>query len=137
MRRRAFPASRRSSRSFWQKLGTGQRAHLRARPGPHCRNPADVFDIPQKGAIEAGKDADLVLVDTTETSEISGAASTRSATGRRSRATMRCSLNGRWSVGRSSTSAATRWKPTTALLKRTCLRSSGENVRGADSERLE
>ncbi|MCJ0619994.1 dihydroorotase [Haloarcula hispanica] len=39
-----------------------------------ARNPADVFDIPQKGAIEAGKDADLVLVDTTETSEISGAA---------------------------------------------------------------
>ncbi len=33
-----------------------------------------MFDIPQKGAIEAGKDADLVLVDTTETSEISGAA---------------------------------------------------------------
>ncbi|EMA20152.1 dihydroorotase [Haloarcula argentinensis] len=39
-----------------------------------ARNPADVFDLPQKGAIEAGKDADLVLVDTTETSEISGAA---------------------------------------------------------------
>ncbi|AEM58289.1 dihydroorotase [Haloarcula hispanica N601] len=39
-----------------------------------ARNPADVFDIPQKGAIEAGKDADLVLVDTIETSEISGAA---------------------------------------------------------------
>ncbi|MDQ2073440.1 dihydroorotase [Haloarcula sp. H-GB4] len=38
-----------------------------------ARNPADVFDIPQKGAIEAGKDADLVLVDTTETSAISGA----------------------------------------------------------------
>jgi len=39
-----------------------------------ARNPADVFDIPQKGAIEAGKDADLVLVDTTETSEINGEA---------------------------------------------------------------
>ena len=39
-----------------------------------ARNPADVFDIPQKGAIEAGKDADLVLVDTTETSDISGEA---------------------------------------------------------------
>ncbi|GGK55634.1 dihydroorotase [Haloarcula sebkhae] len=37
-----------------------------------ARNPADVFGLPQKGAIEAGKDADLVLVDTTETSEISG-----------------------------------------------------------------
>ncbi|PSP82523.1 dihydroorotase [Halobacteriales archaeon QS_6_64_34] len=33
-------------------------------------NPASVFDIPQKGAIEPGKDADLVLVDTTETTEI-------------------------------------------------------------------
>jgi len=33
-------------------------------------NPAAVFDIPQKGAIEPGKDADLVLVDTTETTEI-------------------------------------------------------------------
>jgi len=37
-----------------------------------ARNPADVFDIPQKGAIEVGMDADLVLVDTTETSEING-----------------------------------------------------------------
>ena len=37
-----------------------------------ARNPADVFDIPQKGAIEAGKDADLVLVDTTETTEVHG-----------------------------------------------------------------
>ncbi len=36
-----------------------------------ARNPAAVFDIPQKGAIEPGKDADLVLVDTTETTEIS------------------------------------------------------------------
>jgi dihydroorotase len=33
-------------------------------------NPADVFDVPQKGAIEPGQDADLVLVDTTETTEI-------------------------------------------------------------------
>ena len=33
-------------------------------------NPADVFGIPQKGAIEPGRDADLVLVDTTETTEI-------------------------------------------------------------------
>ena len=33
-------------------------------------NPAAVFDIPQKGAIEPGRDADLVLVDTTETTEI-------------------------------------------------------------------
>ena len=33
-------------------------------------NPAAVFDIPQKGAIEPGKDADLVLVDATETTEI-------------------------------------------------------------------
>jgi len=39
-----------------------------------ARNPADVFGLPQKGAIEAGKDADLVLVDTTETSEINGEA---------------------------------------------------------------
>jgi dihydroorotase len=33
-------------------------------------NPAAVFDLPQKGAIEPGKDADLVLVDTTGTTEI-------------------------------------------------------------------
>jgi len=33
-------------------------------------NPARLFDVPQKGAIEPGKDADLVLVDTTETTEI-------------------------------------------------------------------
>ncbi|WP_254273083.1 dihydroorotase [Haloarcula marina] len=33
-------------------------------------NPADVFDVPQKGAVEPGKDADLVLVDVTETTEI-------------------------------------------------------------------
>ncbi|WP_135305789.1 dihydroorotase [Haloarcula amylovorans] len=36
-------------------------------------NPAEVFDVPQKGAIEPGRDADLVLVDTTETTEIRGA----------------------------------------------------------------
>jgi len=36
-------------------------------------NPAAVFDIPQKGAIEPGNDADLVLVDTTETTEIRAA----------------------------------------------------------------
>ncbi|MFC7249125.1 dihydroorotase [Halomicroarcula sp. GCM10025324] len=36
-------------------------------------NPAAVFDVPQKGAIEPGKDADLVLVDTTETTEIRAA----------------------------------------------------------------
>ena len=35
-----------------------------------AKNPAAVFDVPQKGAIEPGKDADLVLVDTTETTEI-------------------------------------------------------------------
>ncbi|WP_276273806.1 dihydroorotase [Haloarcula litorea] len=35
-------------------------------------NPAEVFDVPQKGRIEAGRDADLVLVDTTETTEIRG-----------------------------------------------------------------
>ncbi|MBX0295624.1 dihydroorotase [Haloarcula nitratireducens] len=35
-------------------------------------NPAAVFDVPQKGTIEPGKDADLVLVDTSETTEISG-----------------------------------------------------------------
>ena len=33
-------------------------------------NPAAVFGVPQKGAIEPGRDADLVLVDTTETTEI-------------------------------------------------------------------
>ncbi|MFC6974758.1 dihydroorotase [Halomicroarcula sp. GCM10025709] len=36
--------------------------------------PAAVFDVPQKGAIEPGRDADLVLVDTTETTEIGGEA---------------------------------------------------------------
>ena len=35
-------------------------------------NPADVFDLPDKGRIEAGTDADLVLVDTDQTREISG-----------------------------------------------------------------
>ena len=33
-------------------------------------NPAAVFGVLQKGAIEPGRDADLVLVDTTETTEI-------------------------------------------------------------------
>ncbi|MHB9287160.1 dihydroorotase [Halobacteriales archaeon Cl-PHB] len=33
-------------------------------------NPADVFDLPDKGAIETGRDADLVLVDPAETREI-------------------------------------------------------------------
>ncbi|MBV0903800.1 dihydroorotase [Haloarcula salina] len=37
-----------------------------------ARNPAEVFDLPQKGAIEAGRDADLVLVDTTETTAVRG-----------------------------------------------------------------
>jgi dihydroorotase len=36
-------------------------------------NPAAVFDVPQKGAVEPGKDADLVLVDTTETTAIRAA----------------------------------------------------------------
>jgi dihydroorotase len=36
-------------------------------------NPAAVFDVPQKGAIESGKDADLVLVDTTETIKVRAA----------------------------------------------------------------
>ena len=35
-------------------------------------NPADVFDLPDKGRIEAGNDADLVLVDTDESREITG-----------------------------------------------------------------
>jgi len=35
-------------------------------------NPADVFGLPQKGQIEAGNDADLVLVDVSETSEVRG-----------------------------------------------------------------
>lgn len=36
-------------------------------------NPADVFDLPAKGRVEAGRDADLVLVDPDETREIRGA----------------------------------------------------------------
>lgn len=35
-----------------------------------ARNPAAVFDLPKKGAIEPGRDADLVLVDPTETEPI-------------------------------------------------------------------
>jgi dihydroorotase len=35
-------------------------------------NPADVFDLPEKGRIEPGTDADLVLVDPDETREIRG-----------------------------------------------------------------
>jgi len=37
-----------------------------------ARNPARVFDLPRKGAIESGRDADLVLVDPEETREIRG-----------------------------------------------------------------
>ena len=36
-------------------------------------NPARVFDLPRKGGIEAGKDADLALFDPDETREIRGA----------------------------------------------------------------
>jgi len=35
-------------------------------------NPADVFDVPNKGRIEAGRDADLVLFDPTDARGISG-----------------------------------------------------------------
>lgn len=35
-----------------------------------AKNPADVFGLPNKGTIEKGKDADLVLVDTGETEQI-------------------------------------------------------------------
>jgi dihydroorotase len=38
-----------------------------------ARNPARVFDLPQKGRVEAGRDADLVLVDPDATREIRGA----------------------------------------------------------------
>ncbi|QLG60779.1 dihydroorotase [Halorarum salinum] len=36
-------------------------------------NPADVFDLPRKGRVEAGRDADLLLVDLDEAREIRGA----------------------------------------------------------------
>jgi dihydroorotase len=36
-------------------------------------NPADIFELPQKGRVEAGRDADLVLVDTENATEIRGA----------------------------------------------------------------
>jgi dihydroorotase len=35
-------------------------------------NPADVFDLPAKGSVEAGADADLVLVDPEASREIRG-----------------------------------------------------------------
>ncbi|WP_117594255.1 dihydroorotase [Haloprofundus halophilus] len=35
-------------------------------------NPARIFDLPQKGAVEVGRDADLVLVDPDDPSEIRG-----------------------------------------------------------------
>ncbi|CQH44571.1 dihydroorotase [Halobacterium hubeiense] len=35
-------------------------------------NPAEIFDLPRKGRIEAGRDADLVLVDPEESREIRG-----------------------------------------------------------------
>jgi len=35
-------------------------------------NPADIFDLPQKGKVEAGRDADLVLVDPGDSREIRG-----------------------------------------------------------------
>jgi dihydroorotase len=35
-------------------------------------NPADIFDVPNKGRIEAGRDADLVLFDPTDARDISG-----------------------------------------------------------------
>ena len=37
-----------------------------------AKNPADVFDLPRKGTIEEGNDADLVLVDTNWSREIRG-----------------------------------------------------------------
>ena len=37
-------------------------------------NPADVFDLPRKGTIEEGADADLVLVDPDDAREIRGEA---------------------------------------------------------------
>jgi dihydroorotase len=38
-----------------------------------ARRPAEVFDLPRKGAVAAGRDADLVLVDLDATREIRGA----------------------------------------------------------------
>jgi dihydroorotase len=35
-------------------------------------NPADIFDLPEKGSVESGADADLVLVNLDETREIRG-----------------------------------------------------------------
>ena len=39
-----------------------------------ARNPAKIFDLPHKGRIETGRDADLVLVDSGSVSEIRGEA---------------------------------------------------------------
>jgi len=55
-----------------QAASEGELTHERVRDVT-AANPAAIFDLPQKGRVEAGRDADLVLVDPEDSREIRGA----------------------------------------------------------------
>jgi dihydroorotase len=54
-----------------EAAGEGDLSYERVRDVT-AANPADVFDLPQKGRVEPGRDADLVLVDPDDSREIRG-----------------------------------------------------------------